>query len=213
MNQKKSVVAAFDFDGTLTTRDTLIPFLFHSVGAVRFLGNMIRSGPTLFGYGIRLLPNEVAKERMLVNFLEGLGRQKLESLGRLFAREVIPGMVRKRAMDRLKWHQAQGHLCVIISASLDVYLKPWADSVGVENVLCTSLEVDDSDNLTGRLATANCFGAEKRRRLQEWLGDSSRYCLYAYGDSRGDRELLEMADHSFYRSMPGPTRDNINKPD
>jgi HAD superfamily hydrolase (TIGR01490 family) len=163
---------------------------------------MMRSGPALIGYGIRLLPNNVAKERMLVNFLEGLGRQKLEALGKLFALEAIPGMVRKNALDRLKWHQAQGHLCVIISASLDVYLKPWADSVGVENVLCTSLEVDDSGKLTGRLANANCYGAEKRRRLQQWLGDSSRYCIYAYGDSRGDRELLEIADHSFYRSIP-----------
>jgi len=203
MNQKKSVVAAFDFDGTLTTGDTLIPFLFHSFGATRFVSNMIRSGPALIGYGVRLLPNEVAKERMLINFLEGLDRKKLESLGNLFARDLIPDMVRKRTMDRLKWHQAQGHLCVIISASLDVYLKPWANSVGIENVLCTSLEVDESDKLTGRLATANCYGAEKRRRLREWLGDSSRYCIYAYGDSRGDRELLEIADHSFYRSIPG----------
>lgn len=202
MNQNKSVIAAFDFDGTITTRDTLIPFLFRSFGAARFLGYMIRSGPTLIGYAIRMLPNDVAKERLLVNFLQGVGKQKLESWGNTFAHEVIPGMLRKRAMNRLKWHQAQGHLCVIISASLDVYLKPWADSVGIENVLCTSLEVDDSGKLTGRLATANCYGAEKRRRLLQWLGDSSRYCIYAYGDSRGDRELLEMADHSFYRSIP-----------
>lgn len=204
MNQKKTVIAVFDFDGTITTRDTLIPFLFRSFGAARFLGNIIRSVSALIGYSIRLLPNDVAKERVLVNFLEGMGKQKLESLGNVFAHEVVPGMVRERAMDRLKWHQAQGHLCVIISASLDVYLKPWAASVGIQDVLCTSLEVDDSGKLTGRLASANCYGAEKRRRLLEWLGDHSRYCIYAYGDSRGDRELLEIADHSFYRSIPEP---------
>ena len=202
MKQQKPVVAAFDFDGTLTTRDTLFPFLLHAVGVIRFLGSLIRSVPVLVGYGIRLLPNDVAKERILVYFLKGMSRPELDTLGHSFAREVIPRMLRDGAMNRLQWHRAQGHRCVIVSASLDVYLKPWATIHGIEHVLCTSLAIKDGGTLTGRLATANCYGAEKRRRLEEWLGVRSGYSIYAYGDSRGDRELLETADHSFYRSMP-----------
>lgn len=202
MDQKKPVIAAFDFDGTITRRDTLLPFLFHSFGATRFISSLIRSGPALAGYAVRLIANNIAKERMLTHFLKGMAVQELETLGRSFASEVIPRMLRKSAMDRLRWHQQQGHRCVIVSASLDVYLKPWAAIHGIDNVLCTSLSVKDGNTLTGKLATANCYGAEKRRRLEEWLGDRADYCIYAYGDSRGDRELLETADYSFYRAMP-----------
>jgi phosphatidylglycerophosphatase C len=90
----------------------------------------------------------------------------------------------------------------VISASLDIYLEPGAQAVGVDQVLCSSLRSDRAGRVSGRLAGANCFGPEKLRRLQDSLGDRSGYILYAYGDSRGDRELLASADHAFYRTMP-----------
>lgn len=202
MTQKKPVVAVFDFDGTLTTRDTLFPFLLHVVGLTRFVSRLVRSVPALIGYATRTLPNDVAKQRLLINYLSGMGNQELEMLGKSFANDVLPTMLRKRAMDRMQWHQKQGHSCVVISASLDVYLTPWAAQFGIDKVLCTSLETGNDGIVTGRLATKNCYGVEKCRRLEEWLGTRSDFCIYAYGDSRGDRELLAMADYSFYRSIP-----------
>jgi phosphoserine phosphatase len=40
----------------------------------------------------------------------------------------------------------------------------------------------------------NCYGQEKVNRLLEVEPDRKNYYLYAYGDSRGDREMLAFAD-------------------
>jgi phosphatidylglycerophosphatase C len=203
MSQQQTTVAAFDFDGTLTRRDTLLPFLYYCAGPLAFVRDIARSAPALTAYGLGLMKNDVAKERVLTKFVAGTPLATLQRQGQAFARDRLPGLVRSVAVRRLQWHQQRGHRTVIISASLDVYLKPWAAALGVDHLLCTSLETNDSGLVSGRLGTANCYGPEKLRRLQQALGDGSDYVLYAYGDSRGDRELLASADHSFYRIMPG----------
>lgn len=203
MAKEKPVVAAFDFDGTLTTRDTLIPFLNYHAGRLGFVRGMTRSLPVLAAYALRLLRNDVAKEQLLINFLAGTDLPVLKQAGQLFAEGRLAALMRPEALDRLRWHQAQGHRVVVISASLDIYLEPWARTVGIDHVICTSLESDSAGRVSGCLAGNNCFGPEKLRRLLDSLGDRSGYILYAYGDSRGDRELLASADHAFYRTMPG----------
>jgi len=82
-------------------------------------------------------------------------------------------------------------------------VRPWAIKAGFDEVLATHLEANTDGTTDGRLAGANCFGIEKVRRLETLLGARDGYTLYAYGDSRGDREMLDMADHAYYRHMPG----------
>jgi phosphoserine phosphatase len=62
----------------------------------------------------------------------------------------------------------------------------------------TKLEVKDGI-LTGQLATKNCYGSEKVRRIREIYNIDECEHIYAYGDSRGDKELLDFADESFYQ--------------
>ena len=104
-------------------------------------------------------------------------------------------------MQRLAWHRQQGHRCVVISASLELYLRPWASTVGFDEVLGSRLEVLDNGRTSGKLLGENCFGPEKMRRLEALLGPREGYTLYAYGDSRGDKELLSAADYAFYKSF------------
>jgi HAD superfamily phosphoserine phosphatase-like hydrolase len=91
---------------------------------------------------------------------------------------------------------------VVISASLDIYVRPWAIKAGFADVIATHLETREDGRVTGKLSGANCFGAEKVRRLEALLGPRSGYTLYAYGDSRGDKELLLSADYPYYRKIP-----------
>jgi HAD superfamily hydrolase (TIGR01490 family) len=198
----KPIVAAFDFDGTLTRRDTLLPFLLFTLGASAVARHAITLSPTLAGYALGLIDNGVAKERVLVRCLSGMHMDELLQEGERFASYVLPGLLSHGAMQRFEWHKKQGHRCVVISASMELYVRPWATSAGFDDVIATRLEIQEDGRITGKLSGANCFGVEKVRRLESLLGERDGYTLYAYGDSRGDKELMSLANYAYYREMP-----------
>lgn len=202
MQADKPVVAAFDFDGTLTHRDTLLPFLLHTLGTAKVVRHAFVLSPTLAGYGLGLIRNDVAKERVLVECLAGMPMDALQQEGEWFAAYVLPKLLRQEALQRLDWHKQQGHRCVVISASLELYVRPWAIKTGFDDVIATHLEMRKDGCATGKLSGGNCFGIEKVRRLDALLGAREGYTLYAYGDSRGDKELLSGADFAYYRRVP-----------
>jgi phosphatidylglycerophosphatase C len=199
---EKPVVAAFDFDGTLTRHDTLLPFLRYLLGDARVARHALFLSPTLAGYGLGLIDNGIAKERVLVQCLAGKEMKALQQEGEHFALYMLPGLLSNRAIQRLEWHQKQGHRCVAISASLELYVRPWAINAGFDDVIATQLESLPDGSITGKLSGTNCYGIEKVRRLQALLGSTDDYTIYAYGDSRGDMELLSCADYPYYRQMP-----------
>lgn len=109
-------------------------------------------------------------------------------------------MLRPGALERIRQHQQQGHLVALVSASLEAYLVPWGRAQGFDVVAGTRLEVRDGI-LTGRLAGANCWGAEKVARLKEAVGVIEGRPLIVYADSVGDHELLKLATISAYRTF------------
>ena len=124
---------------------------------------------------------------------------EVEALGKEYANQQLDRYLRSEALQRLTWHQSQGHRCILVSASLEFYLKPWALRHGFEAVLASQVELSPLGKMTGHLVGLNCWGPEKLRRLLAYLGTKKDYQLYVYGDSRGDRELLAFADYPFYR--------------
>jgi phosphatidylglycerophosphatase C len=193
-------VAAFDFDGTLTWHDSLLPFLRQSLGWPRFLAAMLRASPWLAGYGLGLVPNDIAKSKLLRYSLGGRTTAQVAAWAHAFCSHSLPAMLRPAAIAKLRAHQAAGDICVLVSASPGIYMHTIGAQLGFDAVLCTELAVQ-SDALTGAMATPNCFGPQKVLRLQAWLAEQHMCAkpLSAYGDSRGDRELLALADHASYR--------------
>jgi phosphatidylglycerophosphatase C len=198
----KPIVAAFDFDGTLTRRDTMFPFLLFVVGWGEFIRHLIILIPTLACYGLGLIRNDIAKERVFTRFLSGMNMIDLQNKATQFAAQKLPTLLRTEAMQRLAWHKQQGHRCIVISASLEIYLQQWAINSGFDDVLATQLEILQGEKISGKLSGRNCFGIEKVNRLGKLLGNRESYILYAYGDSNGDKELLAYADYPYYREMP-----------
>jgi len=198
----KPVVAAFDFDGTLTRRETLLPFLLHMFGVAAVARHSLALTPTLAGYALGLIGNGVAKERVFVRCFAGKRMDELQKVGESFAARILPGLLRQESLHRFAWHKQQGHRCVVISASLELYVRPWAQKAGFDDVIATRLEAQGDGHVTGKFSGANCYGIEKVHRLEALLGARNGYSLYAYGDSRGDKELLAFADYPYYRKIP-----------
>src|SRR5690606_13277514 len=142
-------------------------------------------------------PNFVAKQALFSLFFKGMSLADFDRQCHLFLAE-LHRMVRSEAKAKIRWHQSLGHEVVIISASIENWIIPFARQIGVNTVLATTIEID-SGALTGKFLSKNCFGPEKAVRLLQRFPDRENYILYAYGDSKGDRELLNAADHPFYR--------------
>jgi HAD superfamily hydrolase (TIGR01490 family) len=191
------VVAAFDFDGTLTRRDSLLPFLVFVRGLATTARAVVAESPRLGRVLLGRTSRDEAKEALLVRLLSGAEPQQLSESGRAFGERLVTRRLRPAMRRRLDWHRASGHRVVIVSASPALYLDEAGRRLGVDAVLATELELGADGRLTGRLAGRNCRGEEKAKRLRIWIDGSDHEPsgeLWAYGDSRGDAEMLALAD-------------------
>jgi phosphatidylglycerophosphatase C len=188
-------VAAFDFDGTLTRRDTLFPFLRRLSGTPALARAMAANGRSISLAAAGRGDRDAAKAALLARLLAGVPLSRVEETAERHADATVPRL-RGPVLERLRWHQQQGHEVVIVTASPECAVRPVADRLDVRVVLGTRLEVGPDGLLTGRLLGPNNRCEEKVRRLNEHLQGVA--CeLWAYGDAAGDEALLAAADHAF----------------
>jgi phosphatidylglycerophosphatase C len=197
------IVAAFDFDGTLTDGGSVFPFLVSLRGRARVLLATMRQAPQLLHAALAGgTTADVVKERLFTRLLGGLAVTEVDTTAAAFAEHHLDRHLRELTAERLRWHQAQGHHVVIISASPECYVGAAGKRLGVDGTVATRLAVGPDDRLTGGYDGKNCRGEEKLNRLNshlESLGlrgpDDRQVELWAYGNSRGDLRLLQAADH------------------
>jgi phosphatidylglycerophosphatase C len=198
---RRPSVAAFDVDGTLTTADCVVPFLRRTVGTPTLVRRMLRTPVGLTRAGVRR-DRDALKAASAAATFRGLPIELVEADARLFAREVHDRRLRREVVESLHRHADAGDTVLLVSASFEVYLRPLAELLGAHDVLAVRLEVGEGGILTGRLEGPNCRGPEKVVRLHDWLdrhaGGRAAVHLTAYGDSRGDRELLADADEAHW---------------
>lgn len=190
----QQTVYAFDFDGTLTTRDTLIAFIRYARGTAALMAGFMRFAPMLVLMKLHLYPNWKIKQRIFAHFFGGMETSAFDALCARFAADNAQ-LLRRAGAEELRRAQREGGHVVIISASIDNWVRPFFPGVCV---LGTQAETDGGC-LTGRFSSPNCYGKEKVNRLMAACPDRSSYRLVAYGDSRGDRELLAAADEAHYK--------------
>jgi len=204
MTVDRSVLAAFDFDETLTRRDTVVPFL------RRLAGNR-RLGSGIALRSVRTFQALARRDRHLLRSIvtevvfTGRPIDAVELAAAEFGDQLAADGLRDDTVARLRWHLAEGHRVVIVSASYEQYVRRVAQHLGIHGVIATRLDVVDG-RCTGRLHGPNCRGAEKVRRLEEWLAeqdlDRADVTVWAYGDSSGDRDLLAWSDHPVWATDP-----------
>lgn len=192
------VIAAFDVDGTLTTRDCVRPFLERAAGRHRLVTSLMRR-PVATVVAAARRDRDRFKEIIVGGSLRGKLIADVETIGEQFAQFVLVNWLRPDTLRRLRWHQRSGHRTVIVSASLAAYLRPLALRLGIDDVLCTD-SIRFGDRYGDRLDGPNCRADEKRRRLDQFLEERqwAHAEVWAYGDSAGDRQLLARADHAVW---------------
>ena len=187
----------FDFDGTITTKDTLIEFVHFYRGRNNYFLGMLKLAPVLALYALRIIPNWKAKQFFLTRFFKG---EKMEDFNRKcsnFSTVVLPALVRVEAQKAIDQYRAEQATIAVVTASAENWVKPWCDRNGII-CLATQLHVEGGV-ITGKIKGRNCYGDEKACRIREHFNLSRFDKIIAYGDSRGDREMLALAHVQHYK--------------
>ena len=192
-----SAIAFFDFDGTITTDDSLLKFIRFVVGDRRFLLGLVVLSPMLVLYKLKLIPNYKAKQYLLSWFFKGMRKVDFLKVANEYSLVHIDKILRLKAIEKINWHKNQGHKVVVVSASIECWLRPWCERNNLE-LIATKLEIKD-DIVTGKLLSKNCYGVEKVNRIKELYDLENFDYIYAYGDSSGDKQMLEIAHEKFYK--------------
>ena len=192
-------LALFDFDHTVTTCDTYGRFLRRVATAEQLAQAWWKVGPWLLAYKLKLISAERIRARVTRLTFSNRHSDDIATLAAGFSREFLPEVVRPEMLEQIRWHREQQHTVVIVSGSLDLYLRPWCEQLGLQ-LICNRLESQDG-RLTGRYAGGDC-GPRKVEHIRRQF-DLSRYVrIHAYGDSSEDKPMLALAHERWFRGKP-----------
>lgn len=193
-------LALFDFDNTITRQDMFTAFIRYATPTRRRTLFSLLLMPVILGYKSNLISASVCRRIVVYCGFRGMRREEAQLLGKHFCDDKIADQIRPRAIDKLGWHKARGDKIIVVSASLDLYLRHWCEKQGVE-LLCSEL-ADNQNVLNGKYKGKDCTGSEKARRIRCHLDLQDFDTIYAYGDSEEDLAMLELAQIKFFNWQP-----------
>lgn len=193
----KPVLSVFDFDGTLTYRDSFTLFLRVKLGFPRFIAGMAGLAIPATQHLLGIKNRDELKEDLIRNFLTGFSVAELGHLSDDFCHHYWPKLMRLSGYAEVEGQLRRGAVVTLCSASPEIILMPFAERLGI-NLIGTRLE-ERNGTFTGAIQGRNCRQAEKVRRLENIYGDLNQYHVRAWGDSDGDKQLLAVADEPYYR--------------
>lgn len=193
-------LALFDFDGTITTRETFPDFIRRAIPPRRRALGTALFAPLVIGYTLGLVPVHALRAALVRYAFKNVPLAEVEAAGASLAADLLPTLVRPEMQARIDWHRGRGDTVVVVSGGFDVYLAPWCRAQGLDWI-CSSLAVRNGV-LTGRYAGAQCVAEEKARRVRERYDLAGYRAIHAYGDTREDHALLALADHATWRGAP-----------
>jgi len=189
-------IAVFDFDGTISFKDSFFDFIRFTHGDARLIGCVILNIPFISLYSVGLYPSYKLKQRFFSYFYKGSGQEIMERKGREYCEKRIDKIIYPGAKKRIAWHHSQGHKIYLLTASSGLWLGEWCKINGI-SIIGTEFEVVEG-KYTGRIAGKNCKGKEKARRLQTEVDLSNSVETYGYGDSKSDKHFLALVSKPFH---------------
>lgn len=195
--KKNKVIALFDFDGTITNRDSLFDFIHFVVGTKKFILGFIILFPTLLSFKFNFIKNHEAKQKVLTYFFKGMLDKDFKNFGDKYCNTKLKKILNKKALNKIIWHKKNDHEIVIVSASIEDWLIKWSSENDLK-LIATRLEKINGI-VTGNFSTKNCYGVEKVHRIKKSFNLDDYDYIYAYGDSKGDKEMLDIATHKYFK--------------
>lgn len=192
----KKNIAVFDLDGTLTYADTSLFFAIHCFGFWTVLLKGLKLIPYFIKYNFGQISRKEIKEQFLKCYFTGKSSDFFKEKGLDFFKSRS-WFFRKKTIDNLLEHKNRGDKIILVSANIYPLVVNLKDVFPIDHVIATTVEFDHRGHMTGRIIGDNCWGAEKLKRLLEVI-DRPQVILTAYGDSSGDKDLLESADVSHW---------------
>lgn len=191
-------VYIFDFDGTITTKDTFALFLKYYAGHARWALNIIRLLPVFIGYVINIVSRDSVKAHVIKRFFRNEPESRVDERAARFANDVIPALIRPKALEALKMRlEMAPESLYICSASIGPYLRHWGAKHGITQIMATELDARHG-TCTGEILGWNIWGPGKTKRIFAEFSGQNVHIKEAYGDSRGDLEMLNAAEVSFW---------------
>ena len=190
-------IAFFDFDGTITTKDTMLGVIKFQKGKAAFYTGFFINSPFLIGLKLKVVSNQFAKEQILKYFFAGMDSLSFQKSCDLFIANVLPSFIRPAAIKEIRKLQSRGFEIVVVSASAENWIKNWCDTTGVQ-LIASKLEIIEQ-MVTGKLNGKNCNGEEKAVRIKACYNLSEYEEIRCYGDSSGDKQMLALATESFFK--------------
>jgi phosphatidylglycerophosphatase C len=191
------LIAFFDFDGTITTKDTLLEFIKYSKGSWRFYAGIAFNAPVLLAYKLNIISNQRAKEIMLRHFFGGMNINKFNSGAAEFSTSIVPSLIRPKALVEIEKLRKMNAEIVVVSASPENWLSGWCANQGIR-CIATGLVVKEN-LITGRILGINCHGEEKVSRILTQYDLSGYSNVYCYGDTNGDLPMLALGTYRFFK--------------
>ena len=188
-------LALFDFDGTISNRDTTSDFIVQACGKRRAIHGLISLSPIFLAYKLKRISHHEAKQASINHYFGDWEKEAFIEAAQRYAQHIVPTIIRPEALNRIRWHLNLDHTVAVVTGSLEILLEQWCKDLGID-LIATGVDL-----VSARigLSTRNCFKEEKDRRIREKYALKNFDLIYAYGDSPGDCEMLALADKKYYK--------------
>jgi len=182
------IAAFFDFDGTLIDGYSAAALYSHRLR--NFEIGPVEAAHTVLA-GLRGPLSEDQFAQLVERGIRGWAGRADDDMAELGERLFVQGIAATLFHDawRLtKAHQRRGHTVVIATSATRFQAGPLARRLGVENLLCTELETEDSI-LTGRLAGRTLWGPGKIAAVQAFAAGHDIDLATSHGYANGDEDV------------------------
>lgn len=193
----KSSIAFFDFDGTITYKDTLFEIIKYQKGKRALYAGLIKLSPWLIAMKLHIISKAAAKEKVLTSFFKDTTLQDFQRKCDEFIATKLPQLIRPGALKEINKHKQNNTTVVIVTASAENWVAGWCRQNHIK-CIATKLEIRD-EKITGRIDGKNCNGIEKVNRIKALFQLDAYETILAYGDTEGDKPMLSLAAFAYYK--------------